>query len=274
MAYNGGCLNYANNPNDTNNYWVPHENYSDHSNEDYNAWGSYHDDSYTNHHNGACTNHQNNHTNTGYQNYDSNYNTYTDSSHTDTGHSNGFCSNATYINNYNNHTNVHASGKPTSWPLRNGMVSANATSWTKLNTAIPDLKNLRDDITKISETKVKSDGTPITFTPSNVENADAQFTAGKKARAAQINETMNNLKTLWNDIQGNAGSGWPTVKTAGTTDKILKSDYRILIQKAQDLANAIPTYINHSNSGTNTNRTTYTAHYDSFTGDQDHKDDR
>lgn len=279
MAYQDGCLNYSNSPSDKNDYWEPHANHNNrYCSDEYGDWPGAGHDNYSNDHSDSngprATCLQNHIDNGGHTNYNANYNYHSDN-HTDNGGHNNTCTvNAIYRDNYNNHTNVHAKTPPAAWSLRNGNQPSDADSWLKLSDGIQDIKDLRDDIRKISETKVKKDGTKITLTPAETENADVQFAAGKKARAAQINETISNLKTLWQDIKGEAGSGWPTTKTAGSNDKILKNDYKALIQKAKDLAETTcATYLNHANYGTNISRNySNGVHTDTWTGVHNHVD--
>jgi hypothetical protein len=116
---------------------------------------------------------------------------------------------------------------------------------------VPDIKAIRDAIQTVADNKVNASGRKITSNPINIENADVEFGVGRKARAAQINETINNIEILWQTIKKQSSGLGP--KAIG--DRMRKQDYKDVLQKTNDLAGLNQTpesgYINHFNSGCN-----------------------
>lgn len=142
---------------------------------------------------------------------------------------------------HNNHSIV----APSAYPLP---ISSDAPNkWVRLRDAVPDLKVLRNEIIKLSTTKVSSTGVPITTTPVPVQNTDEKLAPGQPALRAQINETISQIDNLWGQIKGGS-SGLSQLPTGALRRK---SDYKTIIEKAQELANTSQPpsmgYSNHTN---------------------------
>ncbi|GBR73261.1 hypothetical protein NO1_0673 [Candidatus Termititenax aidoneus] len=158
---------------------------------------------------------------------------------------------------YNNHAN-YSIAYPPSFELE-GISKTSTNAWTNLSSAIPDIKKLRDEIKRITtkygtQKGIAANGSltsgkgPIQWETATTENAETEFGYGKMARAAQINETINNVETLWQAIKGGS-SGLPSLKNKG--DPRSKADYKTIIEKASELAKIDQTpatgYLNHLN---------------------------
>jgi hypothetical protein len=181
----------------------------------------------------------------------------------DSGEGNGVRVDTTYKGQYNNylvcgHTYANHVNYSRTAPAAYTLPISTATPdrWTTLSSAIDDLKTLRDEIQKISETKVKaksgSTRPVINFDTTRVENADAKFAPGQPAQAAQINETITNIENLYNAIKG-TGSGLTSINI-GTPRR--KQQYKDIISKAQILASENQPqstgYANHVNCNDST----------------------
>jgi hypothetical protein len=136
-------------------------------------------------------------------------------------------------------------------------------NWVELGDAVDDLIKLREEIVSLSMTKVQASTDPliprpiIPVTPNTAENSNESFGTSKPARAAQINETIDNINDLWLRIKG-SDDKLPTVNVG---DRINKDDYKRIIERAQKLAsepqpagddrhrNTPGTYANHIDSG-------------------------
>jgi hypothetical protein len=140
-----------------------------------------------------------------------------------------------------------------------GISKTAPNAWTDLPSAVTDIKKLRDEIKRITtkygtQKGIAADGRldsskgPIQWETATVENAEAEFGPNKMARAAQINETIDNVEKLWQAIKGGS-SGLPALKKKG--DPRLKEDYQTIIEKANELAGIDQTtttgYLNHLN---------------------------
>lgn len=127
------------------------------------------------------------------------------------------------------------------------------TSGGYIKDQINNIKTLRDDISDLSTRKVTSVGGTDTPDSTNSYNQDTDFEEADKAIQQQIEETISNVKALWQSIKGNTDSewsGWPSGEQDGQTRKA--ADYNFLRDKLQDLAQTTkPTgYADHTNTGT------------------------
>jgi hypothetical protein len=160
-----------------------------------------------------------------YKDYNEYTNTYTYANHTD----------------YNNYAN-QSIDYPHGFTL--DIAEAGPDNWTTLTSSIPDIKKLREEIKRITDKygtrkAISAEGAlgasvgPIEWETLVSDNRDAEFGANKYARAAQINETINNVEKLWQAMRADA-SGLPALKNRG--DRMRKQDYKTIIRKAQTLA--------------------------------------
>jgi hypothetical protein len=127
-------------------------------------------------------------------------------------------------------------------------------NWTDLASSIEDIQKIRDEISKLAEQKVKSDGKGFkdNENPVNNYNRAEDFAAGQKARVEQLNETITNVQNLWRQIKG---SNTSELTTKARYSPMRKQDYKDILKKANELAELTQKpengYINHFNSGYN-----------------------
>jgi hypothetical protein len=135
-------------------------------------------------------------------------------------------------------------------------INTPADAFTKdayIKDQIANIKTLRDDITELPTRKVTSTGGTDTPDPANSYNLDTDFEIDDKALQQQVEETISNVKALWQSIKGdtdNDWAGWPASDQDGQTRKA--SDYNTLRDKLQDLAQTAKpiAYTDHTNTGT------------------------
>ncbi len=131
---------------------------------------------------------------------------------------------------------------------------ANAfTQESYIKDQINNLKTLRDDTIELATRKVTSTGGTNTPDSVNSYNKDTDFEEADYAIQQQVEETIANVKALWQSMKGNNDnnwSGWPADEQDGQRRKA--SDYNILRDKLQDLAqtNKPTGYADHKNIGT------------------------
>lgn len=161
---------------------------------------------------------------------------------------------------YHNHQNYSAP-YPQAYTINTQAFSQDAY----IKDSIANIKTLRDDINTLSTKKIKSDGTKITTSPTVVNNEDADFAAGLKQDDLQIEETITNIKNLWQAIKGNTDNSWQNWPADTQDDqKITSANYNFLKDKVQTLANEVQNpkpapngypagtgiYTNHTDTGT------------------------
>jgi hypothetical protein len=132
-------------------------------------------------------------------------------------------------------------------------------NWYKIDqNSANDIKTIRDQIKKLSQRKLKVDGSVI---PSDASvplsytwNDDTRFNTGQPLKVEQINETITNVNNLWKLIQGGV-TGPLTTKKRGDLAK--KADYIPIRNTIQTMAGQSRTpaqgYANHFDSGYNNN---------------------